>query len=223
MPRAEVLRRFRRDDESTVRGVRDDLVGSWLLYKRGRRDTTVYRASRDEDTEATGETATALVWVSVYRNAPVSRTTLHGQLRLDALEIDTALEVLLADGRIRETTDGEYECNAFFTDYDEPAGWEAALFDHYQAVVRAITTKLSAGETTARRADETGGSTYSFDVWPGHPYEERAHSLLRRAREETDQLLDEIHRFNESHSRPEEFTRVSYYFGQSTDDEMTEE
>jgi hypothetical protein len=226
VPRAEVLRRFRFDDESSVRGVLDDLVGTGLLYKRGRRDTTEYRASQDDDRETTGDTATALVWVCVYREGPLNRDDLNKQIRLDSLEIDTALEVLVADGRVRKLSDGanaNYECNAFFTAYDEPNGWEAALFDHYQAVVRAIVTKLQAGSTTARRADETGGSTYSFDVWPGHPYEERARSLLRTHREQADELLEDVHRFNESHQRPEEFTRVSFYFGQSTDDEMTDE
>lgn len=226
VPRAEVLRRFRYDDESTVRGVLDDLVGTGLLYKRGRRDTTVYRASQDDDQEATGDTAAALVWVCVYREGPINRNELNRQIRLDSLEIDTALEFLVADGRVRMIGEGasaEYECNAFFTQYDEPNGWEAALFDHYQAVVRAITTKLQAGSTTARRSDETGGSTYSFDVWPGHPFEEKARSLLRRSREEADQLLEELHRFNKAHQRPEEFTRVSFYVGQSTDDEMTDE
>ncbi len=225
VPRAEVLRRFRYDDESTVRGVLDDLVGSGLLYKRGRKDTTVYRASQDDENESGGD-ATALVWVCVYREGPLRREEVHKRIRLDALEIDMALEVLVTDGRVKMNGDGAdayYECNAFFTAYDEPNGWEAALFDHYQAVVRAIATKLQAGSTTARRADETGGSTYSFDVWPGHPYEERARGLLRERRKEADQLLEEVHRFNETHQRPDEFTRVSFYFGQSTNEEMTEE
>ena len=224
--RADVLRRFRFDDESTVRGVLDDLVGSGLLYKRGRRDTTIYRASLDEEQEASGDRTTALVWVCVYREGPLTRDELHRQIRLDAVEIDTALEVLVADGRVKLTGEpaaGVFECNAFFTAYDEPNGWEAALFDHYQAVVRAITTKLRAGSTKAGRADEVGGSTYSFDVWEGHPFEERVRSGLRNARREADQLFEEVHRYNESNARPDDFTRVSFYFGQSTDDEATED
>jgi hypothetical protein len=81
VPRAEVLRRFRYDDESTVRGVLDDLVGSGLLYNRGRKDTTAYRASQDDENESSGD-ATALVWVCVYREGPLNRDELNKQLRL---------------------------------------------------------------------------------------------------------------------------------------------
>ncbi|HKU41685.1 MAG TPA: hypothetical protein VJR89_26190, partial [Polyangiales bacterium] len=46
--RADVLRRFERDDAEIVRGVLRDLVDSRLLYRTGRGDATAYRAATDE-------------------------------------------------------------------------------------------------------------------------------------------------------------------------------
>ncbi len=224
--RADVLRRFRFDDEAMVRGVLDDLVESGLVYRKGRLDATVYRAADDVDNgepDEPGERAeadAALVWVAVYRSGGTTRAELGEQLRLTDMALDRALERLVRDGRIArdgQGADARLHTEACFTPYDEASGWEAALFDHYQAVVTAIVRKLRAGSNRAKRDDRVGGSTYSFDVWRGHPFKERVYGLLRRVREEADLLLDEVVRYNETHGRPADATRVSFYAGQSLD------
>lgn len=230
--RADVLRRFRFDDEAMVRGVLDDLVESGLVYRKGRLDGTVYRAADDVDGADVAdpgerlESDAALVWVAVYRSGHVARSTLSEQLRLSDGALDRALEHLVANGRVvreGEGADATLHTDACFTPYDESSGWEAALFDHYQAVVAAIVRKLRAGSNRARRDDRVGGSTYSFDVWRGHPFEERVYGLLRRVREEADLLLDEVVRYNEANGRPADATRVSFYVGQSLDAACDEE
>ena len=220
--RADVMRRFRYDDEAMVRGVLDDLVNTGLVYRKGRGDTTLYRASAEEDLYAgdvdRGDADAALVWVFVYRNAPVTIDEIEAALRLDRSEVEDAVRRLVEEERVSADQDADpvtYACNAFFTAYDEPSGWEAALFDHYQAMVVAMVTKLQAGSNRAQRADVVGGSTYSYDVWPGHPFQERVLGFLSRVRSEADTLLEEVHRFNESSSRPPNFSRVSFYVGQS--------
>ena len=49
LSRAELLNRFRADDEASVRGVLSDLVDSGLLFKSGRGDLTTYRAASDAE------------------------------------------------------------------------------------------------------------------------------------------------------------------------------
>lgn len=223
--RTQILMRFRRDDENMVRGVLDDLVSTGLLYRRGRGESTEYlladEANRTQDPAVRAEADAALVQVAIYRDGPLFRKDLYEAFALNNKDIDRALEQLLSDGRIsvQESAEGEqFATQAVFTAYGDGAGWEAALFDHYQAVVTAITTKLSHGAKTANRGDVLGGSTWTFDVWDGHPHRERVRSLLRRTREEADALLAEVHQWNQEHSPPGGAERVSFYAGQSVKD-----
>ena len=228
--RAEVLRRFRNDDDGMVRGVLDDLVNTGLLYRRGKSDSSIYRYADDDaadaDSESRTDADTALVWVAIYRDGPLSREALGDSLRLDPDAIDRALTSLLDDGRVeKDRINGKtfYRSNAFFTAYGEPSGWEAALFDHYQAVVAAICTKLRVGSARADHADVIGGSTYSYDIWRGHPFEERVLGMLRATRDEADTLLEEVHRYNSNNPAPTSSNRVSFYVGQSVSADDEEE
>jgi hypothetical protein len=221
--RAELLRRFSRDDQATVRGIVSDMVDTGLVYKTGRGDGTAYRAASAEDMRKLdmGVAATPLAsiaWVTVYRDGPVSRERLGELLAVDDDRLNAALEELETDGRIRrQPLDGEqrYTSDHCFIALGESAGWEAALLDHYQAVVQAICAKLAAGGSAAAN-QSTGGSTYSFDVWPGHPMTERIYGLLDKQRAEASQLWDELESYNDAHRPPEMDgpDRVTFYFGQ---------
>jgi hypothetical protein len=63
-----------------------------------------------------------------------------------------------------------------------------------------------------------GGSTYSFDVWPGHPLEREALSQLAEFRERTSSLRERIRAVNEQSARPDRFWTVTLYAGQSVMD-----
>jgi hypothetical protein len=58
------------------------------------------------------------------------------------------------------------------------------VFDHYQAVVTAICAKLALGGAGSEHGEHIGGSTYSVEVWPGHPLFEQALGLLQSLREQ---------------------------------------
>ncbi|NUN14724.1 MAG: hypothetical protein HUU55_13925, partial [Myxococcales bacterium] len=62
--------------------------------------------------------------------------------------------------------------------------------------------------------DVTGGSTYTFDVYPGHPFEADAYNVLRGVRERVGELREQIERYNAAHPLPEEFNNVVVYVGQ---------
>src|SRR5262245_357019 len=80
--RADVLRRFHRDDESTVRGVLQDLVDSGLVYQAGRGAASSYRVATPDDldyvreNEREADGTDTLVWAVVYRLGPLGRPTL---------------------------------------------------------------------------------------------------------------------------------------------------
>jgi hypothetical protein len=73
--KAQVLRRFVQDDESSVRGILTDLVESGLVYQSGRGDAALFRATDADDwTQATGndDARTLAAWLLVYRHAPAT-------------------------------------------------------------------------------------------------------------------------------------------------------
>jgi hypothetical protein len=220
--RADVLRRFARDDQASVRGILSDMVDSGVVYKTGRGDGTVYRfASVDEIARATGrdalESVATLAWVTVYREGPLGAGELAARLGLDLELVEQALSVLCADGRARsELVQGRplYRSDRCLIPLGQSAGWEAALLDHYQALVRAVCAKLERSGSGARPDDRIGGSTYSFDVWDGHPLQARASSLLAEQRKALSELWNEVARYNEEHPRRGALQRVTFYFGQ---------
>ncbi len=62
------------------------------------------------------------------------------------------------------------------------------MFDHFQAMVTAIGSKLSMGKTRSDQADVVGGSTLSFDVHEGHPHGDEVLALLGQVRGQVNDL-----------------------------------
>lgn len=218
--RADVLRRFVREDAELVGGILFDLVESGLVFQKGSRDDTVYRLASAEDFEkvtSRDEDASleALAWLNVYLHGPIGADDLAQRLRTGVPRIERALGSLIAEGRVGQDDDGRYLSEVFVTSHDDPAGWEAAFFDHYNAVVTALCVKLRNVHLRSLPDDVLGGSTYSFDVWNGHPFQSRVLGLLAETRRELSQLREEVDRYNDSVSRPADAAKVTFYFGQS--------
>jgi len=221
--RAELLRRFAKDNPESVAGILHDLVESGLVYKTGRAEQMVYRIAPEADLQQALErdqhaTAEACAWAVIYRQGPLSREHLLAALPLEAAQLERALTTLLADGRIERTADGGFSSRRVLLPLDGTAGWEAGLLDHYHSVVGAVIAKLRNGQTRALPADELGGSTFSFDVWPGHPYEVKVRALLREHRVALGSLWNSVSEHN-LRGKPEGYTRVTFYCGQLVADE----
>ncbi|MDH5671935.1 MAG: glycerophosphodiester phosphodiesterase family protein [Myxococcales bacterium] len=166
------------------------------------------------------------VLVALYDDG-VGRTTDHpedaplAELTLAELEgLDAALALLSQDARVAVQGRGEsarYSCPEFTIGWNDPDGWEAALFDHYQAMVTAICAKLQRGLTHAEPDDSLGGSTYAFDLWQGHPLQEEVLGLPSRLRATAVDLRGRVDDYNRAHDAggaPR--IQVTTYVGQST-------
>jgi hypothetical protein len=230
--RGDVLKRFRRDDDASVRGVLRDLVESGLIFQSGRGDAVTYRAASPADCAASDATAAReatlnLVWVAVNRLRSATADEILGAVPVGQDAMATALAALVADGRISVTEKGgspRYECEACVIPLGASAGWEAAVFDHYQAMVTALCTKLRAGSTTALLGDSVGGSTYAFEVWPGHPLQGEVLGLLASVRRMAMELRARVEEHNHAHHPPADADRVIAYVGQTVlQDETAEE
>ena len=221
--RRELLARFDRDDPLIVGSVLNDLVSNGLVYKTGSGESAVFGITQASDLaravrEHRRESLVSVVWVMVYRAGSASRSQLQEQLGVDEAALTEALETLIASGQIERQGEGEtatYRAHSFVVPVDSEHGWEAAVFDHFQAVVRAIGTKLRRGAPKAQHQDMVGGATLGFDIRPGHPHHDEVLGLLRRVRADVNELWERVQAYNAEHPLPdEERTEVLFYFGQ---------
>lgn len=214
--RTDVLHRFHRDDAELVRGILRDLCESGFVFRVGAGPSTAYRAATEEDLDALAGTrdrdgTDELIWAIVYREGPISREEIEKRVRRG--DLAASLARLVSIGHIHESAVGEeksYSSGSFFVPVDATVGWEAAVFDHFQAVVGAICGRLRGSH-----AATTGGSTYSFDVWPGHPEESHVLGLLADLRKRTSELRTRVRAYNDTHERPREYQHVTFYAGES--------
>jgi GNAT superfamily N-acetyltransferase len=226
--RTDVLARFSYDDPISVRGVLKDLVDGGMIYSTGSGDHVQYRVAEPvaEKPGAHGPAAEqrldTLVWITVHRMAKVTPLQIATALSLDAERVEPALLRLVNDGRIRALP-GEgardtvlYTSDACVLPLGDPIGWEAAVFDHYQAVVGALCNKLSAGTTRARHDDLIGGSTYSFDLTQEHPFFAEVTKFLAEFRTRGSALRQRVADYNRDHPSDEaSWLRVVHYAGQN--------
>jgi hypothetical protein len=159
-----------------------------------------------------------LVWLSIFRQGPIALIQLAEGLGLEEAQCLRALQRLLAEGRVTEQRDGEgvrYASARFDVPVGAEGGWEAAVLDHFQAMVAAVCVKLRAGTSRSQHHDATGGGTYTFDVWPGHPLEEEARATLVRVRAEVSGLRERVDKHNAANGRAlQGHTPVVFYMGQ---------
>lgn len=220
--RAAILLRFSRDDEAQVRSVVRDLCESRLVFSSGAGHSTIYRAATDGELRTLHqmkpqEGLDELVWAFVYRLGPLSREQMEKEVAVRGAEVDAALERLVAAGRIEKRVDGDgetFRSARLFIPVDAPVGWEAAVFDHFKAMVNTISARLNLENGDSGGRSRLGGRLYTLDVWDGHPFAAEAVETLSRVREQLRAQREKIERYNEEHGIPETFTRVVHYVGQ---------
>jgi hypothetical protein len=220
--RSQVLLRFSHDDQELVRGVLHDLTESGLVFSSGSGPDQVYRATTRAEQLQMGKLADAsgfdqLLWAFIYREGPVGLTELAEFAASSPVRLDEALERLGQLGHVR-VVEGEAGAQTYRADrlevlVDAEVGWEAAVFDHFRALVQTICQRLAKAQSSDG-AHRVGGSTYTLDVWAGHPLAEAAYSVLSRFRSEYGELFEQIERHNAEHGRPAEYDQVVIYAGQ---------
>lgn len=220
--RAKVLQRFASDDESQVRGVLHDLCENRLIFSSGTGHGAIYRAASEDELRALRQMRPddgldELVWALVYRSGPATLEELVRDAGCEADELEAALNRLVEAGSVeRDLGGGEearYRSSRLFIPLDAPAGWEAAVFDHFQAVVKTICCRLRQDPAlTGERS--AGGSTYTFEVWEGHPFAAEVYALLGTFRERLSELRQRVEAHNAQHGMPEARDDVVVYAGQ---------
>jgi hypothetical protein len=133
--------------------------------------------------------------------------------------LERVLSRLAVEGRVEvrnQKPDARYVVADCVIATGDTAGWEAAVFDHYQAMVTALCAKLQRGTQKSAIDDAVGGSTYGFTVWAGHPHYDEVVGILARLRGDLSRLRTKVHDYNTSHGGPpEERIGVIAYLGQT--------
>ena len=220
--RGEVLTHFAKDDEGLVRSVLQDLTDSGVIFRSGLRSATVYRAAVPGELGPLGKQADSdaldhVLWAIVRREGPLSRAKLCERTLLPVVDVEASLARLKNDGRVAEgTTDGlpTYRATSIVIPLGATSGWEAAVYDHFHALVKTIVCKLRQDTDGSAPDDRIGGSTYTFEVWSGHPFAERVYEQLAQYRAATSELRRQVDDFNAKNARPARHDRVTAYFGQ---------
>jgi len=235
--RAEVFTRFHRDDEVLLRGVLHDLCENGLLFSSGSGADLAYRAASEEELGALRRLRGAdgldeLVWAIIYRNGPLTEAELHSLGGVASLELAPVLARLEADQRVeRSESNGEarYAASSFSVPLGAAKGFEASVFDHFQAVVTTVSSKLRRDAVPLELpqglsdADVVGGSTYTLDLFAGHPLLSESLSTLADFRTRMASLRDRVERHNAEHGLPPSFVKVVSYAGQCLIQEDSEE
>lgn len=218
--RKRLFEHFERDDPTSIGAVLNDLVQSGLVERVKQRSGPAFRVTALAERQAlppSPESLAALVWVAVYRGSN-SESAIASQLGLDAAEVQTALALLRGQGRVSDSAQG-LVTTGVVVPIGAEQGWEAAVFDHYQSVVTAITRKVVRGKARSAAEDVVGGTTITFEVHKDHPLREEVRGLLQRVRGEVNELWARVGEHNRENPAPEaEMETVSFYFGQSTSD-----
>jgi hypothetical protein len=228
--RAEVLSRFRYDDVDSVRGVLRDLVNAGLVYRTGRGDGVSYRALEGDQlsslAQQSEESLLNVVHISVQQQGPLSQAELAVVTALPEDALSRALEILTSRGLVdiaAATGETRYTSSGCVLPFDDPKGWEAAVFDHYQAMVGSLVAKLNLGARAASMNDVIGGSTFGFEVWQGHPHYAEVRGLLQSFRQQCRDLRERVGAYNESTPAPAHRERVISYVGQNILDDLSEQ
>jgi hypothetical protein len=220
--RDQILTRFSRDDGSQVRSVLQDLTDSGLVFISGDSAAAIYRATSDAELLLLKQASAAeglheFVWVLAYREGPISCAQLARKLRMSEEQTAALIEALIAQGRIQATTAGgitSYTATDLSIPLGARTGWEAAVLDHFRAVVQTIAQRLENSSRISQLEDIVGGSTYSFDIWPGHPFADEVKSVLKNLRGAQSALRERVEAFNAKAQRPADYSQIVVYVGQ---------
>lgn len=225
---ADVLARFRNEDALTLRGVIKDLVDSGRVLRTGRGNAVFFRCADANPPDLTSGLAVHpndrrvanLVWVAVSRLGECTFARVCEQVPSHEAELHRALALLVSENKLRaivDETGTRYAASECVIGSKDPFGWEAAMYDHYQAMVQALCARLTRGEAEASES-RGGGSTYTYVISQEHPLHDEVMGFLNDVRRQAEELRKRVTDHNRMH--PESIQnnplRVTTYVGQSS-------
>lgn len=217
--RTRLEQRFERDDEVQVSAVLHDLVESGLVFCSGGGQNSVYRAASEQELGELARLSSEqgldeLVWAFIFSKGPLSEQELATEASSTLEVLRAPLQRLIDQRRVKRLPDGRLLAPELIIPLGASVGWEAAVFHHLQAVVQTICQRLRSIDEGQPPPAGIGGSTYAFDVWPGHPLEGKVQEQFSELRRRLSQLRQEVSSYNDVHGLAEKYSQVTTYVGQ---------
>ena len=215
-----VAERFRGTKADTLQGVLHFLVRSGLVEVKGRGRSRAYRGAEPNSPGGPNEHDAAVL---LYREGPMSLEVLSTRLDVPAAEATALLERVRAHGWLVETQGEDdttlYRVERFHIPMDTVAGYEAAIYDHLSAVVRALCKKLRLGRHNATLHEFTGGSTFTFLLPEGDPLHAEITAYLKTNRLLLEAWLARADTLRAATPPGTPMKRVTIYVGQMVEDD----
>lgn len=168
--------------------------------------------------EEPGVTQHAVV-IALYREGPLTLAELTERLECDAAEVQPHLEALRAAGKLvtspGDTPDAPERLKAtnYHIEPESEEGFQAALWDHFHTVVRAICKKVRM-RRHLQATDVNGGTTFSFDIPLDTPLYAEVSGYLAETRTRMEDWLARVLELDAATPADVPRARVTIYTGQ---------
>jgi hypothetical protein len=212
--RQRVFQRFHQDGEREVAAVLSDLVASGLVFVTGAGESLAYGANGEHtrafvQSAANVETLANVVWLQLFQKQATTRAELLTTLGVAPALLTSAIQELLDTGRVVEADDQLEASNVVIT--PGGSGKEAAMLDHFRAVARVMAAKAKVGPVDTT----TGGATFVFSIFDGHPHAERVRALFSEHARAVRELWQQVADYNRSIAlERENADQITFYLGQ---------
>ena len=216
---AAIRTRFKATPKERLNAVLRYLVQFNLLSASGHGERRQFRiVPRQVSSEATYHD----LMVMLYREGPLTLDQMATTLELLPSMCDAHLETMREAGCLEETIapDGtrRFRATRYHVPVDTPDGFEAALFDHFSAVSRAMCQKVRLARYSASSHERIGGATYAFDVPVDSPEYAEISAFLSETRGRLEGWLEAVQKY-EVRGPEEQRARITCYAGQMIEGE----
>lgn len=212
---AQIQASFGSVGDERLRSTLRFLVRYGLLTVTGSAQQPEYRiVPRDEEPGASYHA----VVVTLYRDGPLSLAELAARLEGTEDECLAHIETLRGAGKLVEVeAEGEpvrYRATGYHIEPETEEGFQAALWDHFHTVVRAICRKVRMRSHLAQLRDVDGGTTFSFDIPADHPLYGEVSGFLAETRVRMEDWLTRVQALDAATPPEVPRARVTIYTGQ---------
>ncbi|HEX2878264.1 MAG TPA: hypothetical protein VHO25_01880 [Polyangiaceae bacterium] len=154
-----------------------------------------------------------LILAIAYRLGPCTVTELHRATGYPTAKLQAGLDRLVKAGRM-ELNGQRYTAKSLIVPMGSSVGWEAGVFDHVRAVVQTLCERARAIDPVPGAYQHVGGSTYTCEIWSGHPLEDLVKGQLEAIRLDCHEVRKRVAEYNKQHGLKPRHQQVITYVGQ---------
>jgi hypothetical protein len=155
----------------------------------------------------------SLTLAIAYRLGPSTRADLHAATGCPLTALQGVLDRLVKAGRM-ELNGNRYTAKNLIIPFGSSVGWEAGVFDHVRAVVQTLCDRARAIDPVPGAYQHVGGSTYTCEIWSGHPLEDLVKGQLEAIRLDCHEVRQRVADYNKQHGLKPRHQQVVTYVGQ---------